>query len=158
MEKESLWDHWVEEALAKLESKKLLRSLRPIDLSTAEPSQPNTKRVIKDDYEFFDELRSWDRSSVEVSISEATYNKWLLDIPSSGDDDAAINGETGTHSGKFKKLLLFSGNDYLGLSSHPTIRNAAAKVYLLLLIFFLVYLVGPLSKFNVVYVELLRYF
>ena len=27
-----------------------------------------------------------------------------------------------------KKLLLFSGNDYLGLSSHPTISNAAVKV------------------------------
>ncbi|KAE8123774.1 hypothetical protein FH972_018704 [Carpinus fangiana] len=32
---------------------------------------------------------------------------------------------------KSKRLLLFSGNDYLGLSSHPTIGNAAAKVRLM---------------------------
>lgn len=31
---------------------------------------------------------------------------------------------------KFRKLLLFSGNDYLGLSSHPTVGKAAAKVLL----------------------------
>jgi 7-keto-8-aminopelargonate synthetase-like enzyme len=30
-----------------------------------------------------------------------------------------------------KRLLLFSGNDYLGMSSHPTIGNAAAKVWLM---------------------------
>ena len=35
----------------------------------------------------------------------------------------------------FKKLLLFSGNDYLGLSSHPTIGKAAAKVCLMIFLF-----------------------
>jgi len=41
-----------------------------------------------------------------------------------GDDEAEASYE------KFKKLILFSGNDYLGLSSHPTIGEAAAKVCL----------------------------
>ena len=27
-----------------------------------------------------------------------------------------------------EKLILFSGNDYMGLSSHPAVREAAAKV------------------------------
>jgi 8-amino-7-oxononanoate synthase len=40
----------------------------------------------------------------------------------SGDDEPGVCHE------KFRKLILFSGNDYLGLSSHPTIGNAAAKV------------------------------
>jgi len=40
----------------------------------------------------------------------------------SGDDEAGVCHE------KFRKLILFSGNDYLGLSSHPTIGKAAAKV------------------------------
>lgn len=31
-------------------------------------------------------------------------------------------------SWKMKKLLLFSGNDYMGFSSHPMVRKAAAKV------------------------------
>ena len=51
-----------------------------------------------------------------------------------GDENVYGNGVTNNKAGKFKRLLLFSGNDYLGLSSHPTIGKAAAKVFSLLLI------------------------
>ncbi|KAJ6308347.1 hypothetical protein OIU76_018013 [Salix suchowensis] len=117
------WDSWVEEALAKLHSSKLLRSLRPINLF------PQPHKNSEDDYQVFDEMQPWDRSSVEISISEPTFHKWLLDIPSSGDEDICSNGvaDNKEANGRFKKLLLFSGNDYLGLSSHPTIARAAAN-------------------------------
>jgi 7-keto-8-aminopelargonate synthetase-like enzyme len=49
-----------------------------------------------------------------------------------GDEDISSNGvaDNKEANGRFKKLLLFSGNDYLGLSSHPTIARAVAKVLL----------------------------
>lgn len=72
-------------------------------------------------------MQPWDRSSVEVSISGSTFQKWLLEIPSSGDEIVCGKAVTDYKVEQSKKLLLFSGNDYLGLSSHPTIGKAAAK-------------------------------
>ncbi|KAB1210856.1 8-amino-7-oxononanoate synthase [Morella rubra] len=137
-----LWDDVVEEALEKLESLKLLRALRPIHLSSDQQpefndtgsqlsSKPNQEGQRKQVFQVFEEMHLWDRSSVEVQISQETFRRWLRELPSTGDEvfcrDNVINNEGENCSLQVKRLLLFSGNDYLGLSSHPTIGKAAAK-------------------------------
>ncbi|KAG5033475.1 hypothetical protein JHK82_017035 [Glycine max] len=122
------WDNWVGEALETLYSLKVLRSLRPICLRS---SQPREFGADDDAFQVFDEMQHWDRSSVEVEIAETTFSRWMHDTPSSGDEIVCSatggDGKAGASYEKFKKLILFSGNDYLGLSSHPTIGKAVAK-------------------------------
>ncbi|KAE8022376.1 hypothetical protein FH972_008179 [Carpinus fangiana] len=49
--------------------------------------------------------------------------------------DKVTNKEEKTCPEQFKRLILFSGNDYLGLSSHATIRKVAAKVCMTIFLF-----------------------
>ncbi|VFQ99577.1 unnamed protein product [Cuscuta campestris] len=130
------WDSWVAQAISKLDSLKLLRSLRPIIPSDATQPGAQEKAISStsfsgNDFQVFDGLRPWDRASIEVMISEPTLQKWLQDAPSTGDEAECekvwTDHELGSSGGKFRKLLLFSGNDYLGLSSHPTIIKAAME-------------------------------
>ncbi|KAL4595570.1 hypothetical protein ACB092_12G101600 [Castanea dentata] len=111
METMNLWDSFVEEALAKLESLKLVRHLRPIHLPSDQQPKPienepqsnsisDQEEAGEEVFQMFDEMQQWERSSVEVHIAEETFQSWVSEI---------------------------STTDYLGLSSHPTIKRAAAK-------------------------------
>ncbi|KAH7659383.1 8-amino-7-oxononanoate synthase protein [Dioscorea alata] len=104
------WDSWVAAALSKLAGKRLLRSVRPISLPSSDPK-----------VEAFDGPRPWDRSSVEVELDEQTFQEWLQELPNP-DGELSCENEKGR-----KKMILFSGNDYLGLSAHPALRIAASE-------------------------------
>ena len=81
------WDKWAQEAHSKLESSQLLYSLRPICLRNKRRHDSFDHRDGDDgdsEPQVFDDMNHWDRSSVEVEISEATFRNWLLDISSTG--------------------------------------------------------------------------
>ncbi|KAK9148404.1 hypothetical protein Scep_007161 [Stephania cephalantha] len=81
------WDSWVEQSLSKLESLKLLRSLRPISVDDSVEEEEEKHQIpllLQQHLETFDGPGPWDRSSVEVQIAETTFQKWLHDVPSTG--------------------------------------------------------------------------
>ncbi|KAK8560259.1 hypothetical protein V6N13_061136 [Hibiscus sabdariffa] len=133
----SSWDLWIEEAVAKLESIRLFTPLRPMRVPTLKHHQENqdddheeAQRKFDDDqFETFHGIQPWDRLSVQVSIPHAFYQRLLQ-----GDEifskKELEDAEVSQQQQRFKKLLLFAGNDFLGLSRHPAVAKATAKAVL----------------------------
>lgn len=93
------WDIWVEEAVAKLQSLKLLFSLRTLIPKPTSSTAALTQQT--DDLDVFDEVQPRDRLSVEIDIAETTVGDWLLNIPSPGTlcsirDDPTYNDHADT--------------------------------------------------------------
>ncbi|RLN42433.1 hypothetical protein C2845_PM01G46330 [Panicum miliaceum] len=100
------WDALVDAALASLAARRLLFNTRLISL--APPPAPS---------ETFAGPEPWDRDTVEVQIDRNSLQQWL-----------AANGVVSSQEDEVnRKLVLFSGNDYMCLSSHPAVREAAVK-------------------------------
>ncbi|PUZ40119.1 hypothetical protein GQ55_9G399900 [Panicum hallii var. hallii] len=100
------WDALVDAALARLEARSLLRATRPIALAPP-PAAPET----------FAGPGPWDRAAVEIRLDLGTLHKWLAEGGETVEQEENLDGN----------LILFSGNDYMGLSSHPAVREAAVK-------------------------------
>ncbi|KAL6864908.1 hypothetical protein ACP4OV_016059 [Aristida adscensionis] len=98
------WDTLVDAALAILASRRTLLHTRLIELAPTEVSAG-----------MFAGPGPWHRATVEIQLDRASLNHWLT-IMSLREDE--LSG---------MKLILFSGNDYMCLSSHPAVREAAVK-------------------------------
>ncbi|CAM6105089.1 unnamed protein product [Calypogeia fissa] len=141
-----VWRRWLDHALVDLEHFQLGRHLLPLEYPAPVPipaagqlgtlSRPPGKTG-DGDVRTFPGLGPWDRETVEIEVSMAEFEAWLCETPCTG-QQARGSGislrQEGTlqvpDSAASHKLLLFSGNDYLGLSAHPAVRTAAAKAAL----------------------------
>ncbi|OMO98181.1 Aminotransferase, class I/classII [Corchorus olitorius] len=131
MEKgKSIWDLWIEQALARLESHKMFAPLRPMQLPgvNLEESEVEAAQTMPndDEYETSQRLQPWDRLSIQISLPDSFFKRLLTGgelIRKNELADYKVNPE----QEQFRKLLLFAGNDFLALSRHPAIAKATAK-------------------------------
>ncbi|KAK8612582.1 hypothetical protein V6N13_092694 [Hibiscus sabdariffa] len=135
MGEKNSWDLWVEEALNNLESKKMFLPLKPVKLSSSghqyEDNDEAQTKFDQNEYETFNGIQPWDRLAVQISIPESLFQQLKNGV------DFTTKNERDEHEKlsskeqqQFKKLILFAGNDFLGLNRHPTIAKATAKALL----------------------------
>ncbi|KAK3241305.1 hypothetical protein CYMTET_48915 [Cymbomonas tetramitiformis] len=102
------WNTWLINSLHDLENKHLVRSLRTIHCSRQGQHH---------------------QSSIEIFVSHAVLRAWIADASSVGSEDGAALFSVGVEEdvSTLQRIVLFSTNDYLGLSAHPKIKHAMAS-------------------------------
>ncbi|XVF77533.1 hypothetical protein PTKIN_Ptkin14bG0052400 [Pterospermum kingtungense] len=75
----SSWDLWIEEAVAKLESRKMFLPLRPMHLAGLgqQETVASETKADENEYETFQEIQPWDRVSVQISVPETFFQHLL---------------------------------------------------------------------------------
>ncbi|ONM63124.1 8-amino-7-oxononanoate synthase [Zea mays] len=96
------WDVVVDATLVTLEARSLLRSTRG-----RAPGNPTDHR----------RPGPWDRAAVEIRLHRDTLHQWLAEAGEASGHEEELDGN----------LIVFSGNDYMCLSSHPAVPEAVVK-------------------------------
>ena len=94
------WDAWLTASLDRLAGAVRLRSLRPVHPG------PDSARVL---------------------VPGAVWDAWMVDYGCGGVGGQGGEGARAAPLQAPRSLTLFSTNDYLGLSTHPTVRGAASS-------------------------------
>ncbi|OAE21452.1 hypothetical protein AXG93_3506s1260 [Marchantia polymorpha subsp. ruderalis] len=140
---ERVWGAWLDQALLDLGRLQLNRKLLSINSSVHSARDGCSKLRVEnlgslENVETFEALGPWDRETVDMTVSQSDFTEWLGGDSSTGQrvcvDFVKSNDSPSSESTSSKSnhsLRLFSGNDYLGLSAHPSVRLAAARECLL---------------------------
>ncbi|XVF77543.1 hypothetical protein PTKIN_Ptkin14bG0053400 [Pterospermum kingtungense] len=140
------WDLWIQEAVLKLESGIMFMPLKPMCLPNlgdikeeeeetvayrteeAETVVAYRSEVDEDhEYETFQAIQPRDRASVRILVSETFFQRLLDGTGGELTYKNELEDMSKVSSKRFKKLLIFASNDFLGLSRHPAIAKATAK-------------------------------
>ncbi|KAK9034656.1 hypothetical protein V6N11_050813 [Hibiscus sabdariffa] len=124
----SSWDLYVEEALPKLESRRTFAPLRPMNVSTAGQEEGAQTNFDEDEYETYQGIQPWDRLASQIKLPQTFYQRLMDGLELTCKNEREEHEIISSNQEKqFKNLTLFAGNDFLGLSRHPTIAKAMAK-------------------------------
>ena len=77
MGKKSSWDLWIEEAISKLESRKMFTPIRPMNLAILGQEDEAQTKFDEDEYETFQGIQPWDRLSVQISLPQPFFQRLM---------------------------------------------------------------------------------